>query len=482
MQTHVPTSSKTTRIRVEIYDLAMTILAGPIAFLLRDPDTLAGDKLSGALWYCATAAIAGVLMLLAFDLGRGFARHATTRDAFIVTQMSAASIALTSATIFTFTRLSDIPRSVPVIHFLVLTSLLMGSRAFAIMRRNHRRQKRAQAIVDPEHVLVIGANRLTHVYFRVLDTLTNGKSSVVAILDPNPRFLGRSVHGCIVLGPPSDLARVVAEYKVHGVVIDRIVISSNRGPDPGQWSAIERVCKDKDLKVSFLADDLGIEFDTPAAEAEGAARVASPISSNYFRLKRGCELVFAIVLLALLAPFLLILVAAIMFDVGWPVVFWQKRVGLHGRPLLVYKFRTLRAPFDRDNEFVAETNRVSRLGNLSRRLRLDELPQLWNIILGNMSFVGPRPLLPEDQPGTSKKRLLVLPGITGWAQIHGGKLVGQDDKGVLDDWYVENASLALDIKIIWWTLSTVIFGDRRQNTDEGMSGPDGDKATRPNSL
>lgn len=480
MQFYLPTSSKSGRLRVEFYDLFATLLAGPIAFLLRDPNTLADGRTSGALLYCAVAAISGVLMLLAFDLGRGFARHATARDAFLIAQMSAASIMLTSALIFTFTRLVDIPRSIPVIHFLVLMSLLLGGRAVAIMRRDRRRRRRAASVVDPEQVLVVGANRLAEVYFRVLDSVAQGRTSVVALLDGNPRYLGRAVHGRPVLAPPSDLDRVVTEYKIHGVEIDRIVIAANRGSDPERWADIEAVCARKSLKVSFLADDLGIEFDTPAVTMANAVTAPAPVSSDYFRLKRGCEFVFAGALLVLLAPVLLILVVVILFDVGWPVVFWQKRVGLGGRPLLVYKFRTLHAPFDRRGEFVAEENRVSRLGNLLRRLRLDEMPQLWNIVLGNMSFVGPRPLLPEDQPKTSKKRLLVLPGITGWAQIHGGKLVSQDDKGVLDDWYVENASLGLDIKIMWWTLSTVIFGDRQKDADEAISDLEEDGAATPN--
>ena len=104
---------------------------------------------------------------------------------------------------------------------------------------------------------------------------------------------------------------------------------------------------------------------------------------------------------------------------------------------------------------------MSRFGDMLRRYRLDELPQLWNIVAGNMSFVGPRPLLPVDQPDSSRSRLNVLPGITGWAQIHGGKLVSAEDKGVLDDWYVEHASFWLDVKIMARTLRTIVFGDDR---------------------
>src|ERR1700689_4413050 len=121
----------------------------------------------------------------------------------------------------------------------------------------------------------------------------------------------------------------------------------------------------------------------------------------------------------------------------------------------------MHAPFDCRGRFVEEGRRASRFGEFLRRARLDELPQLWNILTGVMSFVGPRPLLPVDQPSTSKYRLQVPPGLTGWAQIHGGKRVEADDKGLLDDWYVEHASLWLDITIIFRTVLIVLLGDER---------------------
>ena len=459
MQLYLPTSREDGRRRVEFFDLLTALFAGPLAFFLRDPAILNDDRFYGAIWYCAISAIAGVLMLLAFDLGRGLARYASLRDAFAIAQMSLAAVALTSAGIFTFTRLNDVPRSIPVIHFMILTSLLLAGRAWAIMRRERRYRRRSRTVANPEQVLVIGANRLAGFYLRMVDTLSRGRTNIVALLDANPRYVGRSLYGHHVLAPPGDLERVVTEYAVHGVKIDRVIIAANRGDD-ARWGAIEDCCARRGLRLSFLPDDLGISLDLPEARVDMAAGLSTPAPSGYFRLKRGCELVFALVLLAFLAPVLCLLVIVVFLDVGWPVVFWQKRVGYLGRPLLVYKLRTLHAPFDRSGRFVEEKDRVSRLGNLLRRLRLDELPQLGNIIAGNMSFVGTRPLLPEDQPETSKKRLWVLPGITGWAQIHGGKLVSQNDKGVLDDWYVENATLGLDIRIIWRTLATVILGDR----------------------
>ncbi len=476
MQMYLPTSNETGLRRAHFYDVLLTVLSGPLAIVLREPDLLSGNQLASSLVYSGISAAAGIFMLLAFDLGRGLARYTSMRDAIAVAKMALATVALTSLGLFTLTRLDDVPRSIPALHFLVLTSLLLACRAIAVRRRERGYLKTAAGFADPEQVLVIGANRLTWFYLRMVETLTRGRTNVVAVLDANPAFLGRTLYGRPVLAPPSDLSRVVTEYAVHGVRIDRIIVSSNRAHSPdSEWEDIETYCGAQGLRLSFLPDDLGIDLVDPVPEMTRAALPAAPARSAYFKVKRGCEFVLSLAMLCFLAPVLIALVIAVLIDVGWPAVFWQKRVGYLGQPLLVYKFRTLHAPFDRRGEFVEEKDRVSKLGNLLRRLRLDELPQLWNILAGNMSFVGPRPLLPVDQPENSERRLSVLPGITGWAQISGGKLVSQEDKGRLDEWYVQNASFRLDARIILRTFAIVVTGDRESMAVEDAASAGGAK-------
>lgn len=116
--------------------------------------------------------------------------------------------------------------------------------------------------------------------------------------------------------------------------------------------------------------------------------------------------------------------------------------------------------YSSDGQRKTDDARISAVGNFLRRSRLDELPQLFNILRGEMSFVGPRPLLPVDQPIDSKSRLLVRPGLTGWAQIRGGRQISPAKKAVLDMWYVRNMSLTLDLKIMLKTVSVLIFGER----------------------
>ena len=169
----------------------------------------------------------------------------------------------------------------------------------------------------------------------------------------------------------------------------------------------------------------------------------------------------ALLAIALLSPVFLIVAVLVLLDLGSPVVFWQKRIGRNGRNFLLYKFRTLHAPFDRNGQPNSNGAYESWIGKLLRALRVDELPQLFNVLVGEMSLIGPRPLLPQDQPANCNLRLLVRPGITGWAQVNGGKLITTEEKGALDDWYVHNASFWLDLRIALYTLAFLFTGERR---------------------
>jgi len=155
--------------------------------------------------------------------------------------------------------------------------------------------------------------------------------------------------------------------------------------------------------------------------------------------------------------------AAVAIDVGIQVLFWQERPGILGRRLRLHKFRTMRSGHDENGRRLSESERSSSTGRFLRRLRLDELPQLFNILLGEMSFVGPRPLLPVDQSPAYSARLAVRPGLTGWAQVHGGRDVSAGDKAVMDLWYIRNASFRLDLLIAFKTACMIVFGER---TDE----------------
>jgi lipopolysaccharide/colanic/teichoic acid biosynthesis glycosyltransferase len=120
----------------------------------------------------------------------------------------------------------------------------------------------------------------------------------------------------------------------------------------------------------------------------------------------------------------------------------------------------MRAPHDKQGRRIPDDHRSSVVGRILRRARLDELPQLYNVLIGDMALIGPRPLLPRDQSADYAVRLSVRPGITGWAQVNGGRIISPSDKLMLDVWYVKNASFVLDLKIALRTVSMMLFGDR----------------------
>jgi lipopolysaccharide/colanic/teichoic acid biosynthesis glycosyltransferase len=179
-------------------------------------------------------------------------------------------------------------------------------------------------------------------------------------------------------------------------------------------------------------------------------------------VKLGFDRVGAAIILLVSAPFWLATAAITRWSFGAPVLFKQVRPGLKGRPFTLYKFRTMRNTNDVNGVLLPDAERLTPIGRLIRSTSLDELPQLWNVLRGDMSLVGPRPLLTEYMDrydAEQARRHDVMPGITGWAQINGRNALSWDEKFDLDIWYVDNWSLHLDLRILWLTLLKVLRQD-----------------------
>jgi sugar transferase EpsL len=176
---------------------------------------------------------------------------------------------------------------------------------------------------------------------------------------------------------------------------------------------------------------------------------------------------FSLILLILLSPVLITVALIIKRSDGSPVFLRQERAGLHGKTFKLFKFRTMSNEKDAQGEFLPDAERITKLGAFLRKTSLDELPQLLNIFMGDISFVGPRPLHLRYLPRYNtfqKRRLEVKQGITGWAQVNGRNTISWDKKFELDVWYVDQQSFQLDIKILWMTFIRVI---RSQDIDQG---------------
>jgi len=177
------------------------------------------------------------------------------------------------------------------------------------------------------------------------------------------------------------------------------------------------------------------------------------------RSKRLVDLIAAALGLIVVSPIFALVALGIRCALGCPILFRQTRPGLDGIPFEILKFRTMKDAVDSDGQSLTDETRLTPLGRFLRSTSLDELPELVNVIKGEMSLVGPRPLLMKYLPRYTPEQMRrheALPGITGWAQVNGRNTIGWSEKFDLDVWYVDNQTLALDLKILWLTLSKVI--------------------------
>ncbi len=197
-------------------------------------------------------------------------------------------------------------------------------------------------------------------------------------------------------------------------------------------------------------------------------------------MKRLFDIIISICGLFGLTVPLLALAWLVRRKLGTPVLFTQVRPGLHGKPFLMVKFRTMTDIRDASGALLPDAQRLTPFGCFLRSSSLDELPELWNVLRGEMSLVGPRPLLMEYLPLYSPeqaRRHEVRPGITGWAQVNGRNAISWDDKFALDVWYVDHRSLWLDVRILWMTVRKVLVRDGISAAGEAtMQKFEGDKA------
>ena len=193
--------------------------------------------------------------------------------------------------------------------------------------------------------------------------------------------------------------------------------------------------------------------------------------------KRLFDLTFALIALVILSPIILVTAILVRIFIGTPILFKQQRPGYKGHPFFIYKFRSMTTRFAHDGSLLPDAERLTHFGRLLRSLSLDELPELFNIVRGEMSFVGPRPLLMEYLPLYSPeqaRRHDVVPGLTGWAQVNGRNAVDWPTRFNMDVWYVDNWSFWLDLRIIFLTVWKVISRDginqKGQSTVEHFKG------------
>lgn len=461
-----PSSRGAFKFRFAVSDFFWVLASPALALYLTNANSLSfADPIGTTVLYCGVWAAASAVALLFFRSRDNVPEYFSVFDALEILKAAIAAELVACIALFILARLDGIPRSAPIIHAVILAFGLIFVRAVGRIVSDDRKDWNYRTAAA-EHILVIGSNQFSSLYIKLLKACGNSRH-IIGVLDDRPALLGRSLDGVRIVGSPGDLDALLDEYGVHGVTVDRVVVGGTPELLPAEeLNQIRGVCGSREIKLDFVPNLVGLAEPTslpaPAHLPKNPA-VATLNPSSYFRFKPAIDFCIALTLLILLLPILLIVSVMALVDVGSPVLFWQKRLGLRGRNFLLYKFRTLRPPFDGGGREIPTERRLSWIGHLLRDTSLDELPQLFNILVGDMSLIGPRPLLPEDQPLNSAGRLLVRPGITGWAQVNGGKFLTAEEKVKFDEWYVVNASLWVDIKLVWKTVQIVLLGARRAN-------------------
>jgi lipopolysaccharide/colanic/teichoic acid biosynthesis glycosyltransferase len=458
-------------------DLALIAMATVAALELRDNFEVSLTRLEELLPYVALTLASAIVVLLASGLHRSLWRFSTLSDYLGVLAGVVVIVVSAVAIGFHFNRLDGIARALPIIQALLMAFLMIGVRVAMRLRRTQRLGIGAAPAIVPgqETVLIVGLNTITDLFLRSVDEFAARAVKIAGIVCRSPRHNGRHYQRHPILGAPEDIDSILKTLEVHGVCVDRIVVTTPFSElSAAARKALLDIEKASDVRLDLLIDRMGLDGSSWPSEPAKAlplrkpepnipvngAELAAALSRPYRRWKRALDLSLTLALTAALAPVLALVALLVVLDVGLPVVFWQQRPGIRGRPFKLYKFRTMGNAHGEQGRRIPEGERVSRIGDFLRRTRLDELPQLYNILVGEMSFVGPRPLLPADQPASIAARLMVRPGLTGWAQVSGGRSISASDKAALDAWYVRNASLALDLKIIAMTVPMLLFGER----------------------
>lgn len=475
MRLRAPTSKTKHRAKLAPFDVLWAIAAPFIALVLRDPAILEqadgfGD-FGPPYQYAFTTMFFAFLSFLVFRISDGMSHLYSVNDVLAVCGAVTTTVASSSLTLFVLTRMDGVPRSTPLIYALVLGAGLVLARAMARVSDGG-----AGSIEEPEdapaltpqnlrRVLIIGADRFAGATIKLVNCQRPRTTLIVAALDPRMDFHGRTMNGVKIVGRVEELEEIVDEYRVHGVDIDEVWLSDDAAALPTEaLDLLSAQCENRGLKIKRISTALNLE---PPPQEQIRRMAPTPVKeiemTKYFKLKRALDVLASASLLIALLPLSAVAAALVLYDVGAPILFWQQRIGRNGRKFLLYKFRTYHAPYDRNGNKLADEDRLSRLGRGIRAGRLDEIPQLLNVLVGDMSLIGPRPLLPVDQPSDPRLRLSVRPGITGWAQLNGGTFVTPSEKDALDIWYITHASLALDIKIAIQTLLFSVTGGEKMN-------------------
>src|SRR5262252_2997509 len=319
----VPTSRSGSRIYLSIWDLFWALVSPILALHLRDVDVNADWSVIANYWVLSAGF--AILAFFAFRLQDGMTRYFSVHEALDIAEAVLFAELMTFAVLFTLTRLDGIPRSIPLIHGLLLAGGLLAARVFVRIVASEDNE-------PPEHqcrrerIIVIGANRFASSFIQLVNAYAPQQQRVIAVLDEDAAMIGRAISGVQVLGAPHELEAIVSEFAIHGIGTDRIVIAGEVDfLSPPVLHEVERICKKRQIELTFLPRMIGLSERKPTT---AAAVISEPVESPafalpaFFRLKRWIDIVGSLALIVLFFPLLVLAGVLVLLDVGPPIFFW----------------------------------------------------------------------------------------------------------------------------------------------------------------
>lgn len=400
-----------------------------------------GNLHSGTVFAAVIYALWTTLMLAAFRVYRTTRVHQSGSKSGNILAANAIALITAAAVLFVF-RLEDFSRGVLAVYF-VSSSIVLIAKRLAV--RNLLSRIRAKGY-NLKHMLVVGSGVLANRYIESI----NADESL-------------GIHVSRQIKPDERLAEVL-EKELHGDAIDEVIMALQPEELTYTMETIH-ICEKCGTRISVIPFYNDVIPTRPTIDAVGSIKLirlrTTPLDEPLNALiKRSFDIIISAALLILLSPLLLVLALCIRLSSPGPILFKQERVGFHKKLFTMYKFRSMRVNNQQDSAWSTDQDeRRTRLGSVLRKFSLDELPQLFNVLKGDMSLVGPRPEIPyyveqfrETVPLYMVKNQ-VRPGMTGWAQIHGLRGDTSIPERVKHDlWYIENWSFGLDIEILARTL------------------------------
>ena len=411
------------------------------------------------------------LMLLAFQMDRVYRqwRGCPWLDqVYRIINATAKSVIVMLAITFVlqprqYSRLLLVEAGVIAVILLVLSRVVQNGIAGRLRARG----------VGVDRVIIVGAGEAGRTVMRAIVARPELGYHVIGFVDDDPQKGQTDIGRFKALGPTSNLARLIEEEAVDEVIITLPWMYHRK------IMSIVRECERRQVSAHIVPDLFQMSLSRVDVDDLGGVPLVGVREIGFERgallIKRGIDIVGAMVGLVLGAPLLALIGVAIRLDSPGPIVFRQTRVGAAGKTFDMYKFRSMHEGAEAELEQLRELNeadgpifkirddpRLTRVGRFLRRTSLDELPQLWNVLRGEMSLVGPRPPLPAEvihYMEWHKKRLEVRPGMTALWQVSGRSTLSFDEGVLLDIYYIENWSLWLDFKILLRTIPQVLFGD-----------------------